>query len=247
MMTTSWTEAPGKLPGLFTVGKGADYTAGTADDVQVRFSKGNLVATINLTGTPTDWKFAANQYDCLGEGGANKTIGSAGGNVDLFGWSTTTTYGINTSQSDADYSGEFKDWGTAIDDKGTWRTLSKSEWEYLIGTRSVNDGTGAGKSYSINITYGGKAGLVLYPDNYTGDALSGEVTTLPEGVVFLPEAGTRAGSILSSVNDLGKYWSSSKNEASKACYLSFNSSEASVETDGRRYGGSSVRLVTDVE
>ncbi|MBQ0128155.1 MAG: hypothetical protein KBS80_09280, partial [Bacteroidales bacterium] len=87
----------GALSGKFSVGAGK----------QVQFSKGNLVATIDAAGTPTAWKFAANQYDCLGEGGANKTIGTAAGDVDLFGWSTAaTTYGISTSTSNGDYSGD---------------------------------------------------------------------------------------------------------------------------------------------
>ena len=53
------------LPGEFSV-------SGTK---KVHFSQGNLVATIDATGAPTAWKLAANQYDYLGEGGANKTIG----------------------------------------------------------------------------------------------------------------------------------------------------------------------------
>ena len=71
----------GALPGEFSV----------SADKKVYFSQGNLVATIDATGAPTAWKFATNQYDCLGEGGANKTIGVAAGDIDFFGWSTAST------------------------------------------------------------------------------------------------------------------------------------------------------------
>ena len=54
-----WTEAEGKLPGLFTIGKGTDGTPGTEDDVQVRFSKGNLWAEES---PDSDLYFEENQY-----------------------------------------------------------------------------------------------------------------------------------------------------------------------------------------
>ena len=119
------------LPGGFSV---------NANGKKVHFSKGNLVAEINAIGNPTDWKFSANQYDYLGEGGANETIGAAAGDVDLFGWSTPSTlFGINTSKydlfnskDDASYSGDFRDWGENIGDGNTWRTLTTGEWQYLF-------------------------------------------------------------------------------------------------------------------
>lgn len=65
-------------------------------------------------------------------------------------------------------------------------------------------------------------GLVLYPDDYTGSVLSGTVATLPEGVVFLPAAGSREDSAVEGVDYSGFYWSSTARNA-----------------------GYSVRLVTD--
>jgi len=106
---------------------------------KVFFSKGNLIATVDASGNPTGWKFAANQYDYLGKGGANETIASTAGEVDLFGWSTdggTTPisyykpWGINESPSFADYTGNFVDWGKILEmailgDGNTWR------WQYM--------------------------------------------------------------------------------------------------------------------
>ena len=159
-----WVVLPDALSGVFTV---------NAEGKTVHFSKGNLQATIDKDGKPTAWKFAANQYVCLGKDGANESIGTAGGDIDLFGWSTEpTNYGINTSTKTYDYSGAFKDWGKAIGNGNTWRTLSKAEWEYLLNTRTVNGGKEEGKSYQIatinsDATGGGVYGMILYPDNYT--------------------------------------------------------------------------------
>lgn len=152
--------------GRFTINPNGD---------QVFFSKGNLQAEIDATGAPTSWKFAANQYDYLGEGGANKAIGTAAGTVDLFGWSTvSTTYGISKLTSEGDYSGDFKDWGTAIDNKGTWRTLSMAEWAYLLGTALNSDeyyvpdkSTGVRYQKFGLGTVCDKIGMIILPDDWT--------------------------------------------------------------------------------
>ena len=229
----------GALAGEFTV---------NAEGRKVHFSQGNLVATIDATGTPTAWKFAAHQYDYLGENGANKTIGKAAGDVDLFGWSTEATkYGISTSLDNADYSGYFVDWGKNIGDGNTWRTLTKNEWVYLFDTRTVNGGTRAGKSYSLNITYGGKMGVVLYPDDYTGSVLSGTVDSLPEGVVFLPAAGYRAGPIVDFVGVIGYCWSGSLYDSIFAYHVGFSSGAVVPDNSCPRSNGYPVRLIADVK
>ena len=233
------------LPGEFSV----------STTKKVLFSKGNLVATIDATGTPTAWKFATNQYDYIGEGGANKTIGVTAGDVDFFGWSTaSTTYGISTSTFAGDYSWDFVDWGKAYCEKNnitpdnTWRTLSNDEWTYLFNTRTVNGGTGAGKSYSLNITYGGKMGVVLYPDDYTGSVLSGTVDSLPEGVVFLPAAGVRAGSEVNYFGDSGHYWSSTAYDVIYSAYfVGFDSLDVNPDDYAPRNSGYSVRLITECQ
>ncbi len=181
-----WTEAEGKLPGLFTVGKGADGTAGTEDDVQVRFSQGNLQAIYNSTTSSYTWDFAANQYSYVGNAVGNTSIDSQtnGAVVDLFGWSTSSdNYGIKTSTSPSDYSGEFYDWGKAyceensITPDNTWRTLTTAEWQYLFSY----DGSGSGGQnydndirrgkYKYGVTVCGKENcVVLLPDNWQWDS-----------------------------------------------------------------------------
>lgn len=243
----------GALKGEFTVSD-PDGIPNSGDEKKVHFSQGNLVATIDASGAPTAWKFAANQYDCLGEGGANKTIGSAAGDVDLFGWSTSTNggtsttdnYGIKTSITASDYSGDFYDWGSQIGDGNTWRTLSKDEWKYLFYSRTVRGGTGAGKTF-LDINYCGKIGMAIYPDGYTGSPLIGDsFDSLPEGVVFLPAAGYRFGSTVYSVDDYGYYWSSTDFDSVHAYYLAFIEDYVGLESEFREYG-CSVRLVTSAD
>lgn len=224
----------GALPGEFSVGPNATD--------KVYFSKGNLQATYD--GSKYNWDFAANQYDILGnEPGNTQTSGSV---VDLFGQSTdNSNFGMANSYDQDSYNGDFKDWGKNIGDGNTWRTLSYDEWKYLISTRAVNGGTGAGKSYSLNIEYGGKMGLVLYPNNYTGSVLSGTITTIPEGVVFLPAMGPR-------YESFGCYWSSTHYDQSEnsgdgeGLWMCFSEQEVYEYGGGYSYNCWSVRLVTNV-
>ena len=225
---------------------------------KVHFSKGNLVATIDAAGTPSAWKFAANQYDCLGEGGANKTIGTAAGDIDLFGWSTaSTTYGISTSTSDGDYSGDFVDWGEAYCEKNnitpdnTWRTLSsKDEWKYLFETR-----TNASSLYKCGVTVCGKTNCVIIaPDNWDISAnplqasydATAWATAEAAGLVCLPAAGSRPGSTVVGVGGRGNYWSSTAS-GDRALRVNFNSSHILPDDFFGRYYGFSVRLITECQ
>ena len=258
-----WTKAPDKLPGLFTVGIGADGKAGTADDVQVRFSKGNLVAAIDASGNPIDWKFAEKQYDYLGTGGANTSIGTAAGDIDLFGWSTDSTiYGINTSTSKYDYSGAFKDWGKALSAstsiaEDTWRTLTINEWEYLINEGGI-DNVRKGK-YKFGVTVSGKTNcLILVPDNIEMDikaSYDGTLWTVCQlfGLVCLPAAGYRNGSNVSNVDNdntnykFGYYWSSDALGDDDAFFVKFLGDRVTPSNADKRFEGRSVRLVTELK
>ena len=131
---------------------------------------------------------------------------------------------------------------------GKYRALSKAECKYLIEERVVNDGQGEDHSYSLNITYGGQKGFVLYPDDYTEEIISGTITSLPEGVVFLPAAGGRDGSIIIGTNAYSSYWLASPTEGfiDGAQFMDFNGSQFRTD-NGNREIGMAVRLVTDVK
>lgn len=248
------------LPGEFSV----------SSSKKVHFSKGNLMATKN-SGSGYSWGFAANQYDLIGAKAGNTTILSqaAGSIVDLFCWSTPkTSYGIciNTAYQ---CGGDFLEWGANIDDKGTWRTLSRTEWQYLLGNSTVR----ANKVGSA--TVGGFHGIIILPDSFTDPMRNnGSEAFVPHsdvqawsanvysridweamqtaGAVFLPATGWRAQDIYDSnktevqnVGVVGWYWSSTTYITEYYAYcVDFRESKISDEYYLRSYG-CAVRLVTD--
>ena len=180
---------PGLLTGVFTV-KASPLT-------KVQFSQGNLQAVIASGPTDTynymasSWKFAENQWDYIGNAAGNTTF-AANSTVDLFGWVGTSasydTYGLCTNNSsNNDYYGTStsdalkSDWGTNMG--AGWRTLSKDEWEWLLGPQdSPNPGTNCRTSSTIGgttnarwvkATVHSKKGLIIFPDE-----ISWDVTTM---------------------------------------------------------------------
>ena len=230
----------GALPGVFTVSN----DDGTYKK-QIFFSQGNLYYD------GSKFNFEANQFSFKDSWDAT--------HVSHFFWSKTESVAYAASYSGGAATGDVfftnatettaKE-GFTVNVNGKeqsgWRTLSTNEWQYLFNTRTVNGGQGAGKSYSLNITYGGKMGLVLYPDDYDKDPVTGTVTDLPDGVVFLPAAGYRGVSDLYDVGGYGYYWSSAAYDKYYAFCVSFNSSDVDPgDNEGLRYFGISVRLITE--
>jgi hypothetical protein len=187
--------------------------------------------------------------------------------VDLFGWSTSSTnFGVSTSTYDADYSGSFVDWGTnkiGNDAPNTWRTLSYDEWKYLLNNRpNASSLKGVAQVNGVN-------GLIFLPDNWTCPAgvtfksgfhsessveAYGQYQTFSAdqwsklesaGAVFLPAAGSRAGSDVDRVQRYGYYWSATVYNSYVAYFLYFDSDEA-IMTYDLRFIGKSVRLVKDL-
>jgi len=233
-MTKQASAPEGAISGVFTVGM--DGTT----PVKVYFSKGNL----KYNGTT--WSFFDNQYDYYTSYSADAW--------DKFGWSTSATnYGMSTATSSSSYSGDFVDWGSnsALQSAlGTgWRTLSKDEWVYLFNTRTVNNGQGNGKSYTLGQKVNNVLGVVLYPDGYTGSTYSGSDWSTFEsaGCVFLPAAGGRTGTSVRRVGSFGRYWSSTANGTDDAYNVNFDSGGVSPATYDDRLNGFSVRLVRPVE
>ena len=224
----------GALPGLFSV----------SDNQKVRFSQGNLQYQVSTN----TWRFAEIQY-------------SYG---DLFGWGT----GDNPTLSSDNYGayGTFVDWGSnPISNGGNtanrWRTLTPAEWKYLLNTRpGASSKLGMG---NIN----GVGGLIILPDNWTlppsgctficgisssyndwtrnSYTLSQWAQMETAGAVFLPAAGYRVGTHVSSVGYNGNYWSSSPYNESCAYYMYFYGSNLTAAFSNGRYYGFSVRPVLD--
>ena len=236
---------------------------------KVKFAPGNL----QYTQSTKKWGFAENQYDVIG--GANIKNGVLADTIDLFGWSannTTAQWGISTSTTASDYSGDVVDWGKNIGDGNTWRTLSKDEWYYLFSTR-----TDASSKYGvarINLNDDGSKymnGLIVLPDSWTcpsGITFKSGVAdnhgvqyyadyqtfTLSQwkqleqaGAVFLPAAGYRPGSSVLSVQSVGYYWSSTASGTVYAYYIGFLGDYLYPQITLNRNYGQAVRLVQDVE
>ena len=240
----------------------------------VAFSPGNLQYSGVKSGNYR-WSFAAHQYDCIGA--ANVDNGALADKIDLFGWSadnTTAPWGISTSTTTSDYSGDFVDWGTnAIgqDAANTWRTLSSEEWGYLFNSR-----TDASSKYGvarINLNADGSKymnGVIVLPDTWTcpsgitfksgvasskGEQYYADYQTFTlsqweqleqSGAVFLPAAGYRLGTNVGNVQVSGSYRSSTADGADNAYYVYFRSDRFGPKDSSERSYGRAVRLVQDL-
>ena len=223
----------GVLSGKFSVAEGR----------QVRFSSGNLQATYQGSNKYA-WSFAPNQYTAIGNNPGNNRLGSIQKNdvIDLFGWSTSLTYyGISVSKESSDYYGEFVDWGKAIDDFDTWRTLTYDEWQYLFGR----------EKHKFGVTVSGITNcLVIAPDNFGGTIEQSYsntqwTTAQNNGLVCLPITERREGPDWVG-GGYGYYWSSTPGGNNAYRIYFSNSGFFTINPACKRYYGFSVRLVQDV-
>lgn len=245
---------------------------------QVRFSRGNLQFQPS-TGT---WRFAEHQFDFAGNANANVSA-VCGDWIDLFGWATSgwdtagtayfpwsasivaTDYGPDaTSNLNDDYAKADWAWRNTIVNGGmrseTWRTLTASEWQYLLTGRPQSIFKhGAATIATIN-------GLVILPDEWTtppglvfNEGFSGNIYfdfsgnntyTYAEwsrmeaaGAIFLPAAGNREATTVLSAGQVGNYWSVSAAGEGKARYLVFGSDTMYVDNVYYRHFGFAVRPV----
>ncbi len=224
---------------------------------KVYFSRGNLQYANGK------WKMAVSQNGVASVVG-NEDIENTTYAIDLFGWGTGESAKRCTTEV-GEYS-VYKEWGANSPIKygtgdiiveGSWRTLTGSEWSYLLerngksGFANIDGGTGQIES-----------GLVLLPDEWNlPDGLSftpGETNEYTHsewvlmenaGAVFLPMAGVRNGSgsgSVSNVGSQGNYWSAQASQDETAMALQFTAEGASVTGTTQRFMGFSVRLVQDL-
>ena len=245
-------QVEGSLSGLFSV----------SSNKQVRFSQGNLQYQAS-TGT---WRFAAKQYDCIGQSNTNISLFYQGW-VDLFGWGTSGYNDVKPWLIDYDMettsiTGTKYDWGlnNAISNGGNkaglWHLLTIDQWEYIVNQRPG--------SRFAKATVADVRGLMLLPDdwneetyalNAVNDAAAGSESNMinasdwankleANGVVFLPCAGLREGTAVNYVNGFGRYWSSTYIEKARSLFFH----QTAVRSEGADYLlGFAVRLVQDVD
>ncbi len=245
----------GALPGLFSV----------SATQQVRFSQGNL----QYQASTTTWRFAEHQYDRVGyysgnvyENGVrcNNSLINANysGWIDLFGWGTGNNPTLHTENNN-DYS-TFVDWGTnAISNGGNaanqWRTLTGTEWQYLLnnhqyGTGNINGVNGLivlPDSWTLPSGCSFTAGLADYWNDWThnGYTLAQWEQMEAAGALFLPAAGWRWGVGVGNVGGEGCYWSSTPVYSVNAYFMDFDGSSLYEMSIYEWYQGFSVRLVQD--
>ena len=223
-----------------------------SDGKQVYFSKGNLRYA------SSKWSFFDNQYDYYTSYSADAW--------DHFGWSTSaTTYGMSTSSSNGDYSGDFVDWGATMG--AGWRTLTSDEWAYLLKTRSASTVNGTENGRYAKAKVNNVPGIILFPDTYThpagveaptgvnatdeygweGNSYTAADWTKMEsaGCVFLPAAGCRYGSEMIGLGSYGYYGSATPDGADYAYRVKFNSGSLEPANSINRCLGCSVRLVQE--
>ncbi len=226
-----------------------DYVGGTVSGQHVGNVKvGETVCTNNdLTGP---W------IDLFGWVGASST------------WTDAAMYGVTTSY-DTDAANGYgtgteslkSDWGKVFGDDSPWRTLTggdDGEWKYLLDTRG-----GEGKVRYAKAQVAGVNGLIIVPDDwknespynlascntanaaYTSNVIPSDSWDSWEtaGAVFLPAAGSRAGSSVSNAGSYGYYWSSTSPYKLGAYDVLFYSDDLSPVEGNYRYRGYSVRLV----
>lgn len=238
---------------------------------KVHFSKGNLwYGKVGDAQTAT-FQFESNQYEFHGYDSANNTWG-------LFGWvgasspftSSPEIYGATTSgKVNVDYGNVFdeplkRDWGKTIDDKGTWSTLTKEEWCYLLAyDPEKTEFITTSPRYNLfktGVKVCDTLSLVLAPDGYKGNIEESYnptawATAEADGFVCLPFTEFyRVTGILDNVPGGVYYWSSSSYPentpagiSSYALYCSKNTGTNVMFYSFPRMAGCCVRLVTEVK
>ncbi len=181
-------------------------------------------------------------------------------------WSTSTNYygyhAYNNYHFNLyDQTGQ-ADWGYNVISNGgnlenLWRTLTTEEWAYIFESRTTPSGIRFAKARVGNVN-----GVMILPDDWSGsyfnlnfpnitdvyyenNLISMEQWEMIEqyGVVFLPAAGYRLGTVVNNTESSGHYWSSSKyNEDRANCVSVFNSGLYPQAIDFIQ-NGFSVRLV----
>ena len=257
----------GALPGIFSV----------SADKRINFSQGNLQYRPRIK----TWRFAVNQYDIAGSDNNNVFMQAYCSSwVDLFGYGTsgwdggagrfmpyeTTTNNTEyTEATDGNDLVDFyanADWGyynpiiNGGNQMAMWRTLTYSEWTYLLTQRpNANDLKGMATVEST-------PGYILLPDDwtcpagitfvntnssYTTNVYNAATWAIMEaaGAVFLPAAGERTSSSTTNIGIIGNYWTASHVNGTTGYSFHISPNDNTMQNTVTYSTGCSVRLVRD--
>jgi hypothetical protein len=257
----------GALPGIFSV----------SATKKVNFSQGNLQYRPRIK----TWRFAVNQYDIAGSDNNNVYMQAYCSSwVDLFGYGTsgwdggagrfmpyeTTTNNTEyTEATDGNDLVDFyanADWGfynpiiNGGNQTALWRTLTYSEWTYLL-TQRPNASQLQGMATVESTT-----GYIILPDDWVCPAGLSFVNTTSSytvnvynaaswaameaaGAVFLPAAGIRVSSSTSDIGILGNYWTASHVNGTTGYSFHIEANQNIMQNSVTYSTGCSVRLVRD--
>ena len=257
----------GALPGIFSV----------SATKKVNFSQGNLQYRPRIK----TWRFAVNQYDIAGSDNNNVYMQAYCSSwVDLFGYGTsgwdggagrfmpyeTTTNNTEyTEATDGNDLVDFyanADWGfynpiiNGGNQTALWRTLTYSEWTYLL-TQRPNASQLQGMATVESTT-----GYIILPDEWVCPAGLSFVNTTSSytvnvynaadwatmeaaGAVFLPAAGIRVSSATSDIGILGNYWTASHVNGTTGYSFHIEANQNIMQNSVTYSTGCSVRLVRD--
>ncbi len=255
----------GALPGVFSV----------SATTKVNFSKGNLQYRPRIK----TWRFAEHQYDISGSSNNNVYMQNYCTSwIDLFGYGTSGWDGgasrympYETTTNDSEYAEATDgndltdfyangDWGfynpiiNGGNQMATWRTLTYSEWTYLL-TQRTNATSLRGMATVVSTP-----GYVLLPDNwelpagqsfvnidtsYAVNVYSASDWAVMEaaGAVFLPAAGKRVGSATSSIGTIGNYWTASHVNGTTGYSFHVGANSCALQSTITYSTGCSVRVV----
>ena len=213
---------------------------------KVEFAPGNLWYGIADRESTPAFHFEANQWSSASTWDAS--------HVSYFFWSKTASVAYaqiyndgGTSTTDVFFT-DASDFQVSGETAGTWRTLSKAQWDYLLETRTGASNLCAWKE----LDSGAHKGLVILPDGTDVSVMSRITTTdalATHGAVFLPVAGYYLDfSGVSNADSNGYYWSSTPFEdlSSSAFYINFDSGNHVYKMIIFRSHGYSVRLVRNI-
>jgi len=269
---------------IYSIGKVSDWTYvsdgslwakfTTGASTKVRFAKGNMYYDGSA------YKFEARQFDFRHFNGKPGDAASfdgvitttPSGTVGSFMWVKNSGtakkpydeewgYSETNSTSDIFFTNATADTpNTSFTCNGAtnfWRTLSGTEWDYLLNGR--NQTVRYAKAKVKGVT-----GLVIFPDAYCGTAAGEGLAAVndpsasypetsmaeatwtameSESCVFLPIAGYRSSAGISEVGVNGRYWSSTTNNTTRAFHLFIPNGNLMTTLYNRAYGFS-VRPVT---
>lgn len=130
---------------------------------------------------------------------------------------------------------------------GTWRSLTRDEWHYLLSLRPN------AQSLCAYTSVNQVKGILLWPDGATPSPVHEQLTLSEwrslekQGCAFLPMAGTRYHRTTTDVGQMAGYWTSTGHNQASAYFVGIYADYVALSTElYGRHTGRSVRLARNM-